>query len=215
MALTTEGGGRSLVSLDDPLVAYERELAEARRVKAPLSSPFAKPLFKSEADRRAFQEGPFMRSLRNSQLILRERCAARDAARAARDPTFAPRESDFETAPVRPLGGYESVDLYGLLGCDEHASAAEIHKAYRRQVLKYHPDKANYYRMLAASEFPIKGGGFFSELNREVDELMREAFLLIKDAYEILRDANTRRQRAAGARARRHPPGAPATPPLA
>ena len=94
MALVSESGGGALVDYYDPMVRYEREVAEASKVRASHGNPFAKPMFATEEARRQFQQGPFMRALRESQVILRERCAARDAARAARDPGFAPREED-------------------------------------------------------------------------------------------------------------------------
>ena len=76
MALVSETFN-ALVDWNDPLVAQERDLAAAAAPPAPLRNPFAKPLFKSDADRRAFQDGPFMRALRHSKIILRDREADR------------------------------------------------------------------------------------------------------------------------------------------
>ena len=101
MALVSETFN-ALVDWNDPLVAQERDLAAAAAPPAPLRNPFAKPLFKSDADRRAFQDGPFMRALRNSKIILRDREADRRQRRADRDPEFAPRDDDYDAEPVQP-----------------------------------------------------------------------------------------------------------------
>ena len=84
------------------------------------------------------------------------------------------------------------------------ASAAEIRSAYRKAVLKYHPDKAQYYKMLALTNEhrTTTGGGFLAERNKEIDDMMRDAFLRIREAFEILGDAASRRQRLAGVRGR-------------
>jgi DnaJ homolog subfamily C member 9 len=37
--------------------------------------------------------------------------------------------------------GKEEIDLYKVIGIDNHASQEEIRRAYRRQALLHHPDK--------------------------------------------------------------------------
>ncbi|MDP0500322.1 MAG: molecular chaperone DnaJ [Verrucomicrobiota bacterium JB022] len=59
-------------------------------------------------------------------------------------------------------------DYYELLGVARDASAEDIKKAYRKQALKYHPDKH-------------KG-----------DKAMEEKFKEISEAYEVLKDADKR-----------------------
>ena len=60
-------------------------------------------------------------------------------------------------------------DLYGLLGVDRHASADDLKRAYRKQAMKWHPDK--------------------NPNNRDEAELR---FKMIAEAYEILSDEGKR-----------------------
>jgi len=63
-------------------------------------------------------------------------------------------------------------DLYKLLGADECASEKEMKDAYKKVVLRSHPDK----------------------LGREPTEKEKAKFLLIQKAYDILQDSKKRQQ---------------------
>ena len=62
-----------------------------------------------------------------------------------------------------------SEDYYNLLGVSKSATADEIKKAYRKQALKYHPDK------------------------NQGDKHAEEMFKKVSEAYEVLGDENKRR----------------------
>ena len=64
------------------------------------------------------------------------------------------------------------INLYKILGLDSNATNYEIKSAYKKLVLKYHPDKINN----------ISG------------EDKNKKFIDIKNAYDILSDPNKRKQ---------------------
>lgn len=63
-----------------------------------------------------------------------------------------------------------SKDLYAVLGVSKWASSEEIKKAYRKNALKYHPDRNKW------------------------DKKAEEKFKEISSAYDVLSDENKRRQ---------------------
>jgi DnaJ-class molecular chaperone len=65
-------------------------------------------------------------------------------------------------------------DYYKLLGISKGASADEIKKAYRKQAVKYHPDK--------------------NPGNKEAEEKFKE----ISQAYEVLKDPKKRQSTSFG-----------------
>lgn len=97
----------------------------------------------------------------------------RDKKRTQTDPSFKPKDSDFE-AP-RTIKYDKAVNYYKTLGVDEYATNDEIKKAYRKLSLNYHPDKQT------------------GKTQEEMDEAAA-IFMEIKNAYKLLSDDPTRRQ---------------------
>ena len=97
----------------------------------------------------------------------------RDKKRAQSDPSFKPKDSDFEAPKTFKYD--KTVNYYKTLGVDEYATNDEVKKAYRKLSLNYHPDKQT------------------GKTQEEKDEAAT-IFMEIKNAYKLLSDDPTRRQ---------------------
>ncbi len=67
-------------------------------------------------------------------------------------------------------------DLYAVLGLESNATASAITKAYRKLVLKYHPDRN-----------PI------DKVGKEAHDVARKQFEDVQEAYAVLKDAAKRK----------------------
>lgn len=166
----------SIVDYNNPIVKYERELAE-RKNRGP-------SIFRTKEQHQNFQKSPFMQKIREHQMAVYNANNRRDEERARTDPEFNPRDDDFDAPPVRPFDHNEN--YYKYLGIKEAATTDEVRRAYKKMCLKYHPDK------LRQTGAKIKTG---KKHDAELEaEEAKETFLSIQEAFEILSDQATRRQ---------------------
>lgn len=127
----------------------------------------------TEEDRRRFQQSPFMQRMREIDEKAWQQFSERDKKRAQSDPSFKPKDSDFEAPKTFKYD--KTVNYYKTLGVDEYATNDEVKKAYRKLSLNYHPDKQT------------------GKTQEEKDEAAT-IFMEIKNAYKLLSDDPTRRQ---------------------
>lgn len=127
----------------------------------------------SEGDMAAFQNSPFMQSMRKIEELTFQKMSVRDKKRQQTDPTFKPSDEDFEAA--KSFKYDKCMNYYKTVGVDEFEPQKGVKDAYKRLSLVYHPDKT-------------------SGLPSEVKEEYALIFIEIKNAYQTLVDNPTRRQ---------------------
>lgn len=100
-----------------------------------------------------------------------------------------PLKPKFEPVPPHNLTTAETAmrlsegfSYYDVLGVTQSATTQDITKAYRKIVLKWHPDKGHVHEV-------SDDKGHVHEIS---DEDAREAFILINQAYEILKNTELR-----------------------
>lgn len=127
----------------------------------------------SKEDRKKFEASPFMQQMKVVESVSLEKTNARDKKRQKTDPSFQPKDSDFN-AP-KSFNYSKTIDYYGVLGIDEYATLDEVKKVYRKLSLSFHPDKMT------------------NKTQEEKDEAA-VIFIEVKNAYKLLSDPPTRRQ---------------------
>jgi len=127
----------------------------------------------SPQDMANFQNSPFMQSMRKIDELTFQKMSIRDKKRQSTDPTFKPRDEDFEAAKSHKYD--KCMNYYKTLGIDEYDPQKQVKDAYKRLSLVYHPDKT-------------------AGLPSEVKDEYALIFIELKSAYQTLTDNPTRRQ---------------------